>query len=117
MAFGFECDDGWYDLISRLCDELNTVINNKYPYLKDIPKDNNGYPNFFVTQVKEKFGMLCFYTTGAPDEIFDIIEKYEKESMTTCEICGKSGKSRIKNNWIKTLCTEHKEELEYEDFK
>ncbi|MEK7090164.1 MAG: hypothetical protein AAB930_01100, partial [Patescibacteria group bacterium] len=45
MAFGFECGDGWFGLIKKLCEKLKDLD------LKD----------FRVTQVKEKFGGLRFY--------------------------------------------------------
>jgi len=44
MAFGFECGDGWYQLIHDLCEDINDH------YRGDIPTD------FYVVQVKENMG-------------------------------------------------------------
>lgn len=107
MAFGFECGDGWYELISELCYKIDKLITDKYPDLKKVEPYNYGYPTFYVTQVKEKFGGLRFYVTVAYDEIFDLIDEYEEKSLTICEYCGKMGELRNKNNWLATLCDEH----------
>ena len=83
MAFGFECGDGWFDLIYELSKQLegHTV----------------------AAQVKEKFGGLRFYITTATDEIHEIIDKAEQDSYTICERCGKSGTLRT-DGWHVTLC-------------
>ena len=121
LAFGFECDDGWYELIKELCEKLDTLINEKYPDLKEIPEWNKEldlpYPYFYVTQVKEKYGGLCFYVSSAYDEIFDLINEYEKKSYTICEVCGKPGKTLVnglgKGYWYKTLCADCAEKFQY----
>ena len=90
MSFGFECGNGWFDLIDRLSAEL-------------IAHD----PDAEAVQVKEKFGGLRFYTGGLIDGGYAIIGKYEDESYATCEVCGKEGSSRDANSyWIRTLCQE-----------
>jgi hypothetical protein len=119
MAFGFECDDGWFNLIKELCEKLEKLIDEKYPDLKEVPDYNKhiGFTAFYVCQVKEKFGMLCFYVSSAYDEIFDLIQEYEKLSYETCEICGEKGETLVnyfgKGHWYKTLCPKHAEELQY----
>jgi len=45
MCFGFECSDGWFQLIWDLCEDLEKIV----------PED------FEVIQVKEKFGMQFLY--------------------------------------------------------
>ena len=91
MAFGFECGDGWFDLIKKLCEKLN-ALNLK---------------NFRVIQVKEKFGGLRFYIgpvkTKKADKVFRLIDKATEKSYRTCEACGRPGKPN-KEGWIKTLC-------------
>lgn len=120
MAFGFECGDGWFDLIYNLCADI-----------KEWYMENEGRvpERFYLIQVKEKFGGLRFYTSGAPREVRSLIEKAEAESMRTCEVCGKHVKDsdskrfyRDKLPWIRTLCDEcleeHLEErnLKYQDY-
>lgn len=60
-----------------------------------------------VMQVKEKFGTLRFYVTGATDEQYAVISLAETMSSFTCEVCGERGKQTNKNGYIQTLCKEH----------
>ena len=92
----FECGDGWYDIINSLSQEIETIITNN-PSLGPIK----------VGQVKEKFGGLRYYLDeGGCPEIYKAIEKAEKLSLFTCEVCGQPGKMR-NDGWIKTLCNIH----------
>lgn len=93
FPFGCECGDGWYDIIYKLCDELNSL------YIQN-GKDLN---EILVQQVKEKYGSLRFYTGGLIEGGHDIISKYEDLSAETCEICGKEGKL-TGAGWVQTLC-------------
>jgi len=88
MCWGFECGDGWYDIIYRLCEDIEKL---------------NPPDDFEVSQVKEKYGTLRFYTWGSTDAIEDRIDEAEKESAKTCEWCGEFGKLRGKG-WVTTLC-------------
>jgi len=101
MAFGFECADGWFDLIYNLCKNIKAY------YKGNIPE------RFSVVQVKEKFGGLRFYITSAPMEVHNMIAKAELESYRICEHCGKKhavvkGKYtsfyRDDLDWVLTLC-------------
>ena len=85
-----ECEDGWFDLIYNLCSDIKQVL----------PADFN---DFFVTQVKEKYGALRFYVTYGNEEIFDLIDAAETKSEMTCEVCGEVGEIR-NQYWAKTLC-------------
>jgi hypothetical protein len=100
MHWGICCDDGWYDLIYKLCDELQTLSQ----------RFNN---QIIAVQVKEKFAALRFYIRtekDASDELYDkseaIIEKYSKQSSETCEVTGAHGELYIKGYLYKTLCKE-----------
>ena len=90
MGFGFECGDGWFDLIYRLCEDLVDM---------EVPED------FEVLQVKEKFGGLRFYVNGATEDVMDRINKAEEESYSICENCGEpaDGPERMKG-WVSTVC-------------
>jgi hypothetical protein len=46
MAFGFECGDGWYKLLLKLCNKIQDELNKSPAEIKK---------NFRVVQVKEKF--------------------------------------------------------------
>jgi hypothetical protein len=81
IAWGIECNSGWYPLIYQLCKDIQTHLD-KNPQLKE---------TFAVHQVKEKFGGLRFYVSEYDDTISKLINIAESESEKTCEICGKPG--------------------------
>lgn len=92
----FQVKEGWYNIIQACIDELLKLGWNKR-----------------IHQVKEKFGGLRFYVgdEDMPTGGYEVIEKYEKLSITTCEICGNDGVLR-KGNWLKTLCEAHSDGAE-----
>lgn len=111
MAFGFECDDGWYNLIYNLCKDIKHYYDTHESNIIDkewkIVGQKKGVPeHFYVTQVKEKFGSLRFYITGAPQQIHDMIHKAENKSYYICEGCGEKGEYYYRDElpWIQTLC-------------
>ena len=102
MCWGFDCGDGWYPLIDRLCRQITEI-------------DPDGRVR--ATQVKEKFGGLRFYITitteGMPEEeagslcdkVYALIGTAEGESCGTCEDCGEPGVPMSSSyGWWKTLC-------------
>lgn len=94
LVWGFECLDGWNDLLDRLCAKITAAD-----------------PEVKASQVKEKYGTLRFYIDDckeeAHDAIYEAINDAETESATTCEQCGKPGK--ISNDgWIMVRCEECK---------
>ena len=98
MARGFEHDDGWFDILWRLCEDLE-------PFVAEF--EEAGGQKFEVLQVKEKFGGLRFYVNCRKQEaIRQRIGLAAQESFRTCEICGQPGELR-EDSWIKTLCDEH----------
>jgi hypothetical protein len=90
MCWGFECGDGWYDLIDELSSNLERF-------------------GVQAMQVKEKFGGLRFYISGYnpkySNEIDMAIGRAEKKSIRTCEKCGKPGSIRDWG-WLQTLCND-----------
>ena len=102
MYWGFECGDGWYDLIDELCGTIQNYIDNNSSATRVIPQ-------LVAEQVKEKFGTLRFYTSGGDRLIDGMIWFAESMSGSVCEECGNRGK-RSKTGWIRTLCTEHTKE-------
>ena len=94
MNYGICVNEGWYNLIDKLCSDIQGVIN-KAPKVKQIQ----------VIQVKEKFGGLRFYISHGTKEIFDLIHKAEAESFEICEDCGEIGKNiKTERGWLRTLC-------------
>lgn len=92
MCWGFDCEDGWFDLIYNLSQKITELD-----------------PNVEAVQVKEKFATLHFYTGGVSvetaDAIWKLIDEAEDESGTICEVCGtKENVSQNESGWISTLC-------------
>lgn len=93
MCWGFECGDGWFDLI----DELSKSLVKLDPAIR-------------VGQVKEKYGGLRFYLDkGASDEnlwstVDDLIDGAEAKSYEICEGCGSENNVTIKNRWVGPIC-------------
>jgi len=137
--FVFECDDGWYNILNAMFNNITSNIryNNKRlnelmeaqdmidngcrdqvpDYLQQrISSLNNGNGEWpvemefpVVQQIKEKFGTLNVYVRKYDDRTQDLIGFAESMSATTCERCGNIGELR-KGSWIKTLCDEHEKE-------
>ena len=107
LIYGIGCNDGWYDLVYNMCENIQKISDSKKI-------------DCSIIQIKQKFGILRVYTntntnTNTNDnEIENIIRKFESLSKNICEICGNSGMlSFSKLKWCKTLCDVHVEELNY----
>ena len=97
MSWGFECGDGWFTLIDRLCQNIQAYIDQN---------PHKQVPQVVVDQVKEKYGTLRFYTTGGDDLTRGMIWFAESMSGKICETCGHPGKVRT-GGWFRALCDEH----------
>jgi len=143
MCWGFECGDGWYNIIDILCGLLTSdyrQAKSRYESIKDKVDQPQweGSKNIITqekidetkakldeetlkvpvaVQVKEKFGGLRFYVNGATDKHWSYINFAESMSYRTCEDCGAPGKTYT-DGWHTTLCDIHAEmagrEEEYE---
>lgn len=89
MAWGVDVGDGWFNLIHKLCTDIKAL---------------NPPESFKWEQIKEKFGGLRAYCSGATDKIYDLIDAAEKESYTICEECGTKENVTTSGGWLKTLC-------------
>lgn len=110
-----ECDDGWYEILSRLC----YIVNNRIDYKQRL---NEPLESFYWSQIKEKFGGLRAYWEGGDEYIRGAIEMAESMSYITCEVTGEKGKLRkqkidenrqIIPTWIKTLSDKEAERQGY----
>ena len=111
-----ECDDGCYEILSRLC----YIVNNHLDYKKRL---NEPLESFYWSQIKEKFGGLRAYCYGADEHIRGAIDMAESMSCITCEVTGEKGKLRKQRKneeggepipaWIKTLCDSEAEKEGY----
>ena len=97
MCWGFECSDGWYNIIFTLCSLIQIHQKSQKPDYKPV----------VVQQVKQKFGTLRFYYTGGDDIVFGMVAYAEAISGMTCEVCGDRGTTDWKKSWVKTVCSKH----------
>ena len=105
MCWGFECGDGWYNILDTLCHQIQHHIDfNKRR--KEVGVDLEDIPQVVAEQVKEKFGRLTIYYRGGDEFINGVIRMAENMSACTCEVCGSPGHPS-KDGWIKTLCLDH----------
>jgi len=107
MAWGCDCGDGWYDILSSLCfmikqHEDNNIWQTEYKQKTDATYTSDYYPVKF-DQIKEKFGGLRIYYTGGDSYIEGLVSMAESFSYQICEPCGERGKPN-KGGWISTLC-------------
>ena len=143
MCWGFDCCDGWYNILDTLCGLLTSdyrQAKSRYDSIKDkvdqprfknsltiitqakideakseLDKETSNVP--VATQIKEKFGGLRFYVDKASDNHYDYISFAETMSYCTCETCGAPGETYT-DGWHKTLCSVHaKQEGKEEEFE
>lgn len=94
MGFGFECGDGWFELIKELCEKIKTL----------------DCPNLVVTQVKKKFGSLCFYFNRQSidkaklEPLKILIDEAVEKSIQTCDQCGGSGTRKKSKGLVAVRC-------------
>ena len=111
-----ECDDGWFDILSRLC----YIVDNHLDRKKRL---NEPLDFFYWSQMKEKFGGLRAYCYGSDDFIIGAIEMAESMSYITCEQTGEKGKLRKQKKdevtgqiipaWMKTFSDKEAERQGY----
>ncbi|MEE9103375.1 MbcA/ParS/Xre antitoxin family protein [Pseudomonas nitroreducens] len=93
-VFGFECLDGWADLIEGLLRLLKRYSEVSQQEIR-------------ISQAKEKFGQLRIYSSGG-DEIVDLaIDLVEVISGGICECCGQQGRVSVLEGWMQARCETH----------
>ena len=92
--FHFDCSDGWFDLIHKLCADITDEC------VKLGLTDANWTQ---AAQIYEKYGGLRFNVYGAPDSVYELISAAEARSMQTCACCGVPGVERD-TDWIRVTC-------------
>lgn len=111
MAWGCDCDSGWFDILDKCFAKLQ--------YFCDICSKDGREVQVVADQIKEKFGFLrCYVTSYGANEIessiiHDIIDQTEMLSAQTCEVTGASGVLCSRGGWLKTLCYEEARKLGY----
>ena len=110
MAWGIECNDGWYDLLSAVCWRIfqhEKNITDRVRIRNENNKENDQsdleYQPVKFDQIKEKFGGIRIYYSGGDDYVHGVVSLADEMSYKICEVCGNSGKPN-KGGWITTLC-------------
>ncbi len=122
MCWGFECGDGWYQILDSLCSNIQHHIywrhkNHQFDldYNQKNPNEQRNVrepiPQVVAVQVKEKFGGLRFYYNGGDEQVFGMVRMAESWASVTCEECGVPGSTRS-GGWIRTLCDKHEDEYQ-----
>lgn len=94
MCWGFECGDGWFDLIDTLCREISEAVQA------------GTMPPVVAFQVKEKYGEFRFYLDDhlcGNNDTRLLIQDAEARADKTCEWCGQPGSTR-NHGWLQVLC-------------
>jgi len=119
MCWGFSCGDGWFNIIDKLCANIQSHIDwiekRRDWEVEKGKAGEEGMPRtphvtqVVVKQVKEKFGTLRFYISGGDDYIHGLIAMAESMSAVTCEGCGDQGKlygvgEKGITGWMHTHC-------------
>jgi hypothetical protein len=104
MCWGFECGDGWFNILDQLMGNIQHHIDWKN-------KNSEVVAQVTLDQVKEKFGTLRFYYSGGDDEISGMVRMAESMSGVTCEECSAPAETHGPG-WIRTICKPCEEQLE-----
>lgn len=87
--------EGWFELFLQACEDI------REPLVKAGDLDT-----FRFLQVKEKYGQMRLYHSGASEEVNDILDKYEFLSEQICSECGQPAVAMTRG-WICPYCGEH----------
>jgi hypothetical protein len=112
MCWGFECGDGWFNILNMLCQNIQHHIDWAN-------RESEVVPQVVLQQVKEKFGTLRFYYQGGDDYIRGMVSLAESMSGVTCEGCGNQAETnwpKAENGgiggWVRTICAPCEEKRE-----
>ena len=75
---GLEIPAGWRRLFFQMCEDI------RQPLI-----DADYLDRFRFSQIKEKYNEMRCYHFGAPEEVCNIIRKYEQMAYYVCTKCGK----------------------------
>jgi len=97
LPFGFE--NVWIEYVDKLMRCIQNYIDQN-EHLK--------IPQVHVHQIKQKFGMMRFYTDGGDKIVHGMIWFAEYYSQYICEKCCLPGTLKEnKMSWYMTLCDKH----------
>lgn len=133
LFWGIQCENGWYNIIDTLCDEIQSYVDQPHINLemyskwleKSLTDNDDELSEFYMKkvrevkesfipqpeliQIKEKYGSLRFYLTYYDDHISTLIGFAEAYSERVCETCGAPG-TMCSQGWMKVSCEKCKGE-------
>lgn len=83
MSWGFDCGDGWFDLIWKLSQAIEESARQD-----GIDPQSESWPE--AMQVKAKFGTLRFHVRNSNGQIRNLIDKAAEESGRISESNGQT---------------------------
>lgn len=101
LEFGFQCGDGWSEVICAMAAEIAGIVGGPARA-----------PELRVVQLKEKLGQLRVYIQGMPEAqaaaVHAAITRAEEKSVQICEACGRPGRLRqSRDGYRYTACDRH----------
>jgi hypothetical protein len=94
----YELPEGWVNsFISDWLNEVDAIYQKFTPEQKE---------NFYVEQLKEKYGIFTQYFSFETEELAEVIYKYENISWHTCVHCGAPA-SKHSLGYILPYCEKH----------
>ena len=99
--FGFECRDGWVNLIWQISADIELAAR-----AEGLAENTDAWP--CVGVVKQKMGDLRVqFSAPVSDAIRDLVDKARERSNEVCEICAAPCNEVLdlkKVGWMKLLC-------------
>lgn len=101
MSFGFECSDGWFDLVWTLSRAIEDIAarEGRSPDTEEWPE---------AMQVKDKLGRLRFHIKHGSPAMWGAIDAAADMSEKTCALCGAQDALLVGSE---TLCHRHGETI------
>jgi hypothetical protein len=101
--FGFECQDGWFELVWQLSADIESTAR-----LEGVQEQPATWPSIRI--LKQKFGTLRVsfdFDVEVSEAIRALSDKAYELSMETCELCGSPAhiySDRDHGRWVESRC-------------
>ena len=114
--FGFECGDGWFNLIWQLSADIELAAS-----VEGLEENTDAWP--CVGVVKQKLGELRVqFNAPISGGIRDLVNEARKRSNKICELCAAPCKKLSESErvgWVESICdccrTRHRPQLRPQD--
>ena len=108
----YEDEDYSFTHLDRLPDGWRKAFGEKMcEELKEALEEDGKLDDYWVVEVKEKYGYLRWTDDGGTEKTEEIVKKYEDISERTCVSCGAPATMYTYKGWISPWCKECAEAL------